>query len=63
MKFRSKMAIAFMAVAITLLSFSLMISPNAVELANAGQDVNLEVTYDDTGGTDATLHYFYLVVG
>lgn len=63
MKFRSKIGIAFVAVVITLLGFNLMISPAAVELANAGQDVNLEVTYDETGETDATLHYFVLVVG
>jgi hypothetical protein len=63
MKFKSKVAIALLAVLITLVSFSLMISPAALELANSGQNVNLEVTYDDTGETDATLHYFCLVVG
>ena len=63
MKFRSKIIMAVIAVVITLVGFSLMVTPDVIELANAGQDVKLEVTYDDTGETDATLHYFFLVVG
>ena len=63
MKFKSKIAITFMAVVITLLGFSLMISPVAVELAKTGQEVNLKITYNENGGTDATLHHFCLVVG
>ncbi len=63
MKIKSKIAIAFVAVLITLLSFSLIVSPAAVELAKAEQDVNLEVTYDDIGETEATLHYIFFVVG
>lgn len=63
MKFKSKIIVAVAAVVITLLGFNLMISQATVELANAGQDVNFEVTYDEAGRSDATLHYFSLVVG
>ena len=63
MKFKSKIAIAFAAFVITMLGFGLMISPAVVELANAGQEVNLEITYDNTGRTDATLHYFFFIFG
>lgn len=63
MKFKSKLLIALVAVAITFLGFSLMISPSAIELARADQDVELLVTYDAGEGTNATLHYFFIVFG
>ena len=63
MKFKSKVLIAFVAVVITFLGFSLMSSTAAVELARADQEVNLDVTYSDTKETEATLHYFFFIVG